>query len=533
MSYNHLLQGELHGPYSYPGSSSAPSARPRPRRGLRRHGAGRSPISTPGSSIPGPRPSGGLPLVAAGGKAFFVGYEAGSGAEPWVSDGTPLGTSLLGDLCPGPCSSSPQLLGVLGNGVVIFQVKRDEDGSRWTELWASDGTRQGTRRLSASNQGGPDECGLPPSTPLTASTGAYLLFAGFRPGIGCEPWSTDGTPEGTRMLGDLTADSASSQPRNFIALGGKVYFAATNPGALWQSDGTPAGTRRVTDVAIANAFDGLRLMTAAGSAALLHRSPGWRRGAVDQRRHGRGHSPPHRVPGPRALPQHPAPQCRRRRRLLPGDRGGDRALAQQRHGGRHPAARHGPLHLLRRRGRGEGGDPGRFRDQPAGEPAERAALLGHGRHAPDHGADRGLPRRLPFSSGARRDGAAGRSVLFPATDPRRGTELWSSDGTGAGTRLVRDLCPGACSSEPQGLTVLGGQAWFTAFGGTGSGLGLWRTDGTAAGTVRVATVASRLEAPPVAAGGKVVFEAREGGSPGNPVQIWASDGTAEGTGPVW
>jgi len=35
--------------------------------------------------------------------------------------------------------------------------------------------------------------------------------------------------------------------------------------------------------------------------------------------------------------------------------------------------------------------------------------------------------------------------VFAAHDGIHGPEPWVSDGTAAGTRLLRDLCPGACA----------------------------------------------------------------------------------------
>ncbi len=73
-------------------------------------------------------------------------------------------------------------------------------------------------------------------------------------------------------------------------------------------------------------------------------------------------------------------------------------------------------------------------------------------------------------------------VYFSATDATHGTELWCSDGTSAGTRLVRDLVPGRGSSTPGSLRVVGDRVLFVAKTGTGSSpWAIWSFDGTVAG----------------------------------------------------
>ncbi len=66
-----------------------------------------------------------------------------------------------------------------------------------------------------------------------------------------------------------------------------------------------------------------------------------------------------------------------------------------------------------------------------------------------------------------------------------GLELWKSDGTAAGTVLVKDINPGANGSSPERpherRTARCSSAPMTATNGTE----LWKSDGTAAGTVLV------------------------------------------------
>ena len=78
-------------------------------------------------------------------------------------------------------------------------------------------------------------------------------------------------------------------------------------------------------------------------------------------------------------------------------------------------------------------------------------------------------------------------VLYFAAGEGEDWELWRSDGTIAGTQLVKDINPGELGSEPTHLTVVGDRLYFVANDGE-SGRELWMTDGTAEGTQLAADV---------------------------------------------
>jgi ELWxxDGT repeat protein len=139
----------------------------------------------------------------------------------------------------------------------------------------------------------------------------------------------------------------------------------------------------------------------------------------------------------------------------------------------------------------------------------------------------------------------GGTLFFRAFDDTNGFELWKSDGTSAGTSLVRDIRPGRLSglfsSENyqcanyncpfNELTEVGGTLFFVADDGT-TGREVWKSDGTSEGTSPVRDllpgVASGVGDRPQLAnvGGTLYFSGNDGVS-GD--ELWKSDGTEAGT----
>ena len=115
-----------------------------------------------------------------------------------------------------------------------------------------------------------------------------------------------------------------------------------------------------------------------------------------------------------------------------------------------------------------------------------------GRHRRRDRAGQGHQPRVASSSDPGSLTAVGGTLYFTAKDGAHGIELWKSDGTSAGTALVKDIAVGISSSYPSDLTAVGGTLYFTA-GDENCSYGLWKTDGTTAGTVLVKQLQHRLQ----------------------------------------
>lgn len=124
---------------------------------------------------------------------------------------------------------------------------------------------------------------------------------------------------------------------------------------------------------------------------------------------------------------------------------------------------------------------------------------------------------------------------FVANDDVHGFELWRSDGTEPGTYMVKDINPGENASSIKELIGMGGTLYFRASDGTGGEL--WKSDGTEDGTVMVADIykgsGGSLLTNLMVLGDKFFFLADDGVVVSNGREhgfdLWVSDGTTEGT----
>lgn len=129
------------------------------------------------------------------------------------------------------------------------------------------------------------------------------------------------------------------------------------------------------------------------------------------------------------------------------------------------------------------------------------------------------------------------NLYFTAFTDAKGRELWKSDGTNAGTNLLKDINTDANnnnntdSSNPESFVELNGQLFFVARSTVtaSKGIELYVTDGTANGTSLVKDINANGDSSPLfltVFNNKLYFSATNGA---NGRELWVSDGTNAGT----
>jgi ELWxxDGT repeat protein len=495
------------------------------------------------------------------GGLIFRGVDAAAGMELWRSDGTAAGTARLADIFPGASHSFPHGIRTVGSTIVFGA----NDGVRGFEIWTTDGTAAGTRLVS---ELAPGAGSIYLHSPVEMNGAIY--FGGTLNGSTWDLYRTDGTAAGTRLVKDFGVFEDISLNNRVVAHGGAVYFQVNRNGNLWRSDGTEAGTVAVTDLdgtfnAPTTGFIaplGARVYFTAGSFRTA--GFGGELLAVDAS----GLVDPNVVePATGRTPYFV---------MSAAAAGGRLFVAARETGPGVDGAQQGAVQALwrtdgtpagttvaRNAGGGTASGGNAFDLAAAGN----KVFFTPSRFNSDvplwvsDGTAAGtipLPEKVqPLSEGlgqavssggliyftnwhnalARSDGTPGGTfhlnaiaankfdfngkLLFSGHDSNLGYELFTSDGTVAGTTLLKDLLPGIASSLPRGFAVMNGLAYFTTTdGGTTGGRLLWRTDGTAAGTIQITGVPHNPDRL-VAAGNRLYWA--------NGATLYATDGTAAGT----
>lgn len=500
--------------------------------------------------------------------------------ELWATDGTPAGTRRLRRFEANVCVNHYYCFAPFTDALTAFGDEvyfTASDGGKDAELWKSDGTEAGTRRLTRLPQGfSPRGASLrriggrwtflvadpegvlalwagPSPGAATSLTGCRggcptvrqllgrdasgrVLFQGGDAAHGSEPWVTDGTASGTHRLADICPGPCSGLDYDIEpgAFPGGTYFRA-HPGGLadlelWVTDGTPAGTRRVAgDVQGIAAFHGrtwfaavppgpgttVRLWTTDGTAA------GTRRAMV-LRVSGLGSTPLFAPAGDGGALFAAWDGGGQRIWRSDGTPEGTAAVAGLENGFGAvaiPPVRAGSLHFLATLPPGP--DPGTFeppaiwRTDGTAAGTFRVARLARGQYL--------WP--IPW--------LAWQGKLLFKVESREGCALWSSDGTEPGTKEIVALPakPGAGCVDP--VEILGDRIFFVSTVPSGPDAGTWlfASDGTPVGTSRVSRLGEGSQGNQVElfrSGGTLVAQVYGGPS----VQVWLSDGTPEGTRPT-
>ena len=422
-------------------------------------------------------------IVTVNGHALTVGSSTSGGFELFSTDGTVAGTGPVLNLPAPPDSVTPVLIpfGVL-DGLFFFAVPDGTGGQNWA-IWSSDGTIAGTRQTSL------------PDTSVSQIGGTRLLA------VGSNVFVVPGSSDESRPLllynpaanSTSTVEGALATPYyvSWVAGGGHLYFSVDDPkvgNEPWVSNGTASGTQLIRDINPEWSdypSNPDQLVNFAGRLAFVaddgvHGTELW---ISDGTLHGT-HLLADVNPGPAG--SNPTELTVRGRNLFffATDASGMQRLMRLHAGKTHPNV----LSSLS--------------SPPSAQP----------------------PYYFPPPCYPNVMQPVGRRLYLAANDGNTGVELWTTNGTPAGTGQVADIYPGSSSSNPCALTALDPWLYFSAT--TATDTDLYLTDGTAAGTQLVQLAPGNPSSYPsglTAWHGSVYFDLVDGT---HGAQIWRSSGAA-------
>lgn len=355
--------------------------------------------------------------------------------------------------------SSGTLRGMNGELYFVFRNEKEDVN----ELWKTDGSTKGTTSTGVKFGGSISTHDL--NLTVINST---LYFCAQDSTHGYELWKSDGTPAGTAMVKDInavyssTGDTLSSNPRDFINVNGTLFFTAddgVHGKQLWKSNGTAADTVMVKDFGP----DGSSLTSVFGEMADVS-------GILYFTLNSHERSTPRIGSGYIETELWKTDGTEKGTVLVKdinlGDSSYPRDLTNV-NGTLFFTANDG-IHgreLWKSNGSQTGTvmvrdintKPGSLKGTADSVPGTTSTLTTEGTPAPSLTNVNGM-------------------LYFVADDGFHGFELWKSDGTAAGTIMVKDIKPfGNFGSDPKDLTNVNGVLFFTADDGP-HGRELWKYD---------------------------------------------------------
>jgi len=226
-------------------------------------------------------------LHTLGNRVVFTATDGEGAAQLWATDGTRTGTRLLRSF--ESTGGWPDSIGERG-GLLYFSA---DDGESGSELWATDGTPAGTRLVKDINPGGDSSPAAVVEINPWLNSAAPMMFVAQDGQHGRELWVTDGTEAGTRLVRNINPFGDASI-NGFGTVGGRAFFSADDGvrgSELWVSDGTSAGTFMVKEIVpgpggsqlghYGDAFVNGRMLFSVGESRALWASDGTGAGTIE------------------------------------------------------------------------------------------------------------------------------------------------------------------------------------------------------------------------------------------------------------
>lgn len=450
------------------------------------------------------------------GKFLFIGSPQSNDQTIYASDGTPGGTTSLFNI-----SNTYDYGRLTKHGSKVFFNDSEDHGGH---LWSTDGTIAGTQKFIDKSA----------SHPYPFGGGAGFVFSVYDDDSGSEPWISDGidgTPAHTHIIKDLSPGTDSGGMGKPFSFAGSNYFECDF--GLCKTDGTEAGTSTVTS------FYTPYTESSYASPFFTFEQKVWFRAYQDaspNRWWSTDGTPDNISPLPTLLIGNPLRVGQKVffnynwldqndygwQKLIISDgtesgtslvRDGLRAV-----GGESSYTGFGSIGDTYLFSGGEGSG------SPIGIMKSDGTYAGTSLLAP------GYMGGIDWNPSASLAMQVGSVSLFSmdGSGSNTGMELWKTDGTVQGTSLLKDIEPGEGSSYPligdEFSVVLNNVGYFKAR--VNQEDALWRSDGTPAGTWMVKSLSGGSVSRLFIFGSSIYFFVED--YP-NPDQLWKSDGTEAGT----